>query len=99
MERYLLISQLSVNSSICIRATFNISLITAIKIHFQNTTSVNLAAGALSSDFSGVHNILQESVLHSGEGTRTRTESLGLLGTSIRLSEDVTLGYDDKVLS
>lgn len=99
MERDLLVCQLSINSSISIGAALNIGLITPIKVNLENTTSINLAAGALSGDFSGVHDILQDGILDRGEGTGAGTQSLGLLGASITLSKDVTLGNDDKVLS
>ena len=99
MESDLLVGQLAVNSRISLGTSLNIGLVTSIKIHLKNTTSINLAPGALSSDLSGVHNILKNSILDTGKGARARAESLGLLGTSIALSEDVTLGDDDDMTS
>lgn len=99
MERDLLVGQLSVDGSVGISASLNVGLVTSIKVNLENTTSINLAAGALSGDLSGVDNILKDSVLDSSQGTGAGTQSLGLLGTSIALSKNVTLGNNDDVTS
>ena len=95
MEGNLLIGQLSIHGSIGIGASFDIGLITSIKVHLHNSASINLAASALTSNFRGVDNILENSILDRRESTRTRTQSLGLLGTSITLSQNVALSDND----
>jgi hypothetical protein len=99
MEGDLFVGQLSINSRIGISAALNVGLVASIKVNLEDTTSVNLASGALSSDLSGVHNIFKDGILNRSESTRTGAQSFGLLGTSIALAEDVTLGYNDEVLS
>jgi len=99
VEGNLLVGQLSVDSSIGISASLNIGLVTSIKVDLENTTSINLAAGALSSDLSGVDNVLKDGILDSSQSTGAGTQSLGLLGTSITLSKNVTLGNNDDVTS
>ena len=97
MEGNLLAGQLSVDSSVGISASLNIGLVTSIKVNLKDTTSINLAAGALSSDLSGIDNILKDGILDGSQGTGARAQSLGLLGTSVALSKDVTLGNNDDV--
>lgn len=99
MEGNLLVGQLSVDSSVGISASLNIGLVTSIKVNLKDTTSINLAAGALSSDLSGVDNVLKDGILDGSQGTGARAQSLGLLGTSVALSKDVTLGNNDDVTS
>lgn len=99
MESDLLVGQLSINGSISVGAALNIGLVTSVKVHFKNTASVNLAPGALSGNFGGVNNVLQDGVLDGSEGAGTGAQSLGLLGTGVTLSEDVTLGNNDDVTS
>lgn len=99
MERDLFVGQLSIDSRIGIGTTLNVGLVLSIKVNLEDTTSVDLASGALSSDLGRVHNIFKDGILNSSESTGTGAQSLGLLGTSIALSEDVTLGYNDEVLS
>lgn len=99
MEGNLLVGQLSVDSSISISASLNIGLVTSIEVNLKDTLTIDLAAGALSSDLSGVDNVLKDSILDSSQGTGAGTQSLGLLGTSIALSKDVTLGNNDDVTS
>jgi hypothetical protein len=74
-------------------------LVTPIEVNLKDATSINLASCALSCDFSRVDNVLKDGILNSGEGTRARAKSLGLLGSSVALSKDVTLCNNDKVLS
>ena len=99
MEGNLLVGQFSVDSSIGISPSLNIGLVTSIEVNLEDTTSINLAAGALSSDLSGVDNVLEDSILDSSQGTGAGTQSLGLLGTSITLSENVTLSNNNDVTS
>ena len=99
MKGNLLVGQLSVDGSVGISASLNVGLVASIKVNLEDTTSVNLAAGALSSDLSGVDNVLKDGILDSGQSTGAGTQSLGLLGTSIALSKNVTLGDDDDVTS
>ena len=99
MEGNLLVGQLSVDGSVGISASLNIGLVTSIEVDLENTTSINLAAGALSSDLSGVDDVLKDGILDSSQSTGAGTQSLGLLGTSIALSKNVTLGNDDDVTS
>jgi hypothetical protein len=99
VEGNLLVGQLSVDSGICISASLNIGLVTSIEVNLKDTLTVHLAAGALSSDLSGVDNVLKDSILDSSQGTGAGTQSLGLLGTSIALSKDVTLSNNDDVTS
>ena len=99
MEGDLLVGQLSVDSSVGISASLNIGLVTSIKVNLKDTLSINLAAGALSSDLSGVDNVLKDGILDSSQSTGAGTQSLGLLGTSIALSKNVTLSNNDDVTS
>jgi len=99
VERNSLVGQLSIDSSIGISASLNIGLVTPIKVDLKDTTSINLAAGALAGDLGGVDNVLEDGILDSSEGARTGTKSSSLLGTSITLSKDVTLGNNDDSLS
>jgi len=99
VEGDLLVSQLSVDSSVGISASLNIGLVTSIKVNLKDTFSINLAAGALSSDLSGVDNVLKDGILDSSQSTGAGTQSLGLLGTSIALSKNVTLSNNDDVTS
>lgn len=99
MERNLLVGKLSIDSSIGISTSLNIGLVTSIKVNLEHTTSINLTAGTLSSDLSGVHNILKDGILNRSQGTRTRAKTLGLLGTSVGLSENVTLCDNNDVTS
>jgi hypothetical protein len=99
VERNLLVGQLSINSSIGISATLNVGLVTSIKVNLKDTTSINLASGALSGDLGGVDNVLEDGILDGSQGTRAGAQSLGLLGTGIALSKDVTLGNNDEVFS
>ncbi len=95
MEGNLLVGQLAIHGRIGISASLHIGLITSIEVHLHNSASVDLAASALTGDFRGVHNIIKNGILDSRESTRTRTQSLGLLGTSVTLAQNVTLGNDD----
>jgi len=99
MESNLLVGQLSVNRSVSISASLNIGLVTSIKVHLEDTTSINLAASALSSDLSGVNNILKNGILDRRKSTRARAQSHSFLGTSVTLSKDVTLGNNDDMTS
>ncbi len=67
MEGNLLVGELSVNSSVSIGTSLNIGLVTSIKVDLEDTTSVNLAAGALSGDLGGVDNVLENGVLDGSE--------------------------------
>jgi len=99
VEGDLLVGQLSVDSSVGISASLNIGLVTSIKVNLKDALSINLAAGALSSDLSGVDNVLKDGILDSSQSTGAGTQSLGLLGTSIALSKNVTLSNNDDVTS
>lgn len=67
VEGNLLVGELSVNSSVSIGTSLNIGLVTSIKVDLEDTTSVNLAAGALSGDLGGVDNVLENGVLDGSE--------------------------------
>lgn len=99
VERDLLVGELMVDSGKGIDLALNISLVLALQVNLKHPLSVNLDASALSSDFGGVNNILQDRILDSGEGTRTRTGSVAFLVTGERLSEDGTLGNNQNMAS
>jgi len=99
VESNLLVGQLSVNRGVGVSASLNICLVTSIKVHLEDTTSINLAASALSGDLGGVHNILEDGILYRRKGTGAGTQSHSLLGSGVTLSEDVTLGNNDDVTS
>ena len=79
MERDLLVGKLVVNRCIGVDASLNIGLIASIEVDLEEPRSLDLAAGALSSDLGGVDDILKDGILDSRQGTRARAKSLRLL--------------------
>jgi hypothetical protein len=99
VEGNLLVGQLAIHGSIRIGTSLHIGLITSIQVHLHNSASIDLATSALTSNFRGVYNILKNGILDSRESARTGAQSLGLLGTSITLSQNVALSDDDDMTS
>ena len=97
MERNVLVGQLVVNTSVGCGSSLNVSLVLSGKENLKGLGSINLASGSLSLDLSWVYNILKDSILYSSQGTGTWAKSTGLLGTSVRLSEDGALSDDDNM--
>ena len=82
-----------------IELSLGVDHVLLIQIHLQQLSSVSAVAGALAHDLGGVHNILQNALLHGGEGAGAGADSL-LGSTSINiLGLDSTLGHDDNVTS
>merc|ERR1719222_1405246 len=99
MEGNLLVCQLSIHGSISVSASLDVGLITSIKINLEDATPINLAAGTLSSNLSGIDDVLKNGILDSRQSSRAGTQSLGLLGPGVTLSENITLRDNDDVTS
>jgi hypothetical protein len=97
VERNLLVSELSVNSSKSFKLALNVWLLLGVQEDLQNSLSVSLNTGALSDDFSRVDNILQNGILHVCQGAGAWTRSLGLCSAREGLAQDGSLGNDDDV--
>lgn len=99
MESNLLVGQLTIHGSISVRASLYIGLIASIKVHLDNSASVNLATSAFAGDFRGVDDILENGILDRCERTGAGAQSRGLLGAGVALTQNVTLGDDNDVTS
>lgn len=79
VERNLLVGQLLVDISVGCNPGLNIGLVLGIKVNLEDTLSIDLASGPLSSDFSGVDNIVKDGLLDGSQSSRTRSDTLGLV--------------------
>lgn len=95
----MLIGQLSIDSGVGVSASLHVGLVATVKVNLEDAASVDLAAGALSSNLGGVYDVFQNGVLDSGESAGTRAKSSGLLRTSVALSKNVALSDNDNMLS
>jgi len=93
------VGELAVDGSVDVRSSRNIGLVSGIEEDLHESLSVGLHSGALSGDFGGVDNIVQDGILNGGQCSRARTRSAGLLVASISLSENCALSNDHDDLS
>lgn len=98
-EDNLLVGKLAVYGSVSVSSSLNVSLVSGVKEDLQDSLSISLHSGALSGDFSGVDNIVQDGVLNGSQCSGTRAGAAGLLVTGISLSEDGALGDEHDDLS
>ena len=88
-----------VNISIGGNPSFYVCLILGIKVNLEDTLSIDLASGPLSSDFSGVDNIVKDGLLNSSQSSGTGSKSLGFVRPGEGFSKDGTLGNNDNLAS
>jgi hypothetical protein len=95
----LLVGEFSVNGGKGVGLALDIGLILAVQIDLEDTLSVGLDPSSFTDNFSGIADIIKNGVLDLGEGTRSRTWSLGLLVAVVRLSQNGALGNNEDMLS
>jgi hypothetical protein len=98
-ERSLLVGQLPVDSGEGLGLGLDIGLVLAVQVDLEDSLSVGLDPCSLSYNFSRVADIVQDSILDLGEGTRTRARSLGLCASVVGLSQNGALGNDQNMAS
>lgn len=92
----ILTSELLVNSRESINLVFKRGGILGIEEDLEGLGAINLLAKSLTDNFSGVDEVIQDSIVDSGQGTRTRTGLLTVVATT-RNSQDTTLSNENNV--
>lgn len=75
----------------------DVDLILRVQVHFKSLGAINLVANSLSDNLSGVHDILEDLLVHVGESARTRAGSLLDGGAVEGLGENISLGDNDNM--
>lgn len=93
----ILVGQLIVYGGVTGDTSFYVCLILRIKVDLMSTRSIDLMPDSLSLDFSGVNNIIQNSILYGSQCSATRSDSLGLGSPGKRLSKNGALSNEKHV--
>ena len=99
LENNILAGQLLVNGGKRLELGLDVDLVLGVKVHLQGLASVHLASGALADNLRGVHEVLEDSLLHGGERARAGAGSLSFGSAVVGRSVDGSLGNDDDMAS
>ena len=99
VKRNLLVGQFLIHCSIGICSALYIHLILGIKVDLKNSLPIHLATSSLASNFSGIHNIIQNSLMNCSQGTRTGTDPTLCRGSTKVLTQDRSLTNEKNMTS
>lgn len=77
---------------------FNGGLLVLVQMHFDQLSTIQLHADTFADNFSWEHKIVEDGIVHSGQGTATWTLLLvGVWATALRLGKDLAFGAEHDV--
>jgi hypothetical protein len=92
------VGQLSEDGGEGVSLLINFLHVLGVEVHFEHSGSINLDAGSLADDLGGEHEVLEDSIVDSGQGSASRASLFSLLSVEA-LTEDSSLGNEHDVFA
>lgn len=97
LEHNVLVRQGLVHLGECVQLGLNVHQVLGVQEDLQDLGAINLISNSLANNLGGVNNVLEDRLVHGGQGPRHRAGAL-LCGRSVEgLGEDSSLGNNHNV--